>query len=182
MWLRIASSLVTAAVATLLLSGPAESGQSSAEFLGQVHAALRSVCAYVDLGRTVSAAYGEIAQSLKGIPVHRIGKAGEDRIRQALDDAGLPYSEQTRFSDAESKRGRRGDFQVSDGRSIVNIESKNKARIGLRDAIQISDYGTGRTVLAFREGAKFSRSAKAVLGKLIDSGTLELWQCAFEVF
>ena len=176
-------------VALFLLPTPASSGQSAAQLTVINALKLDNLCAVIDMAQVVAGEYRRIGSAVGDIPSgiggasrtsNQIGDAAEEQIRERLQRAGLPFEAEVPFKGA-SGNARRGDFVVKvkvERAGIVNIESKNVARITKDNFRQIWDYGD-HTIVAVRRGARVSRGVAHLLKNLSTHGLITVLDCAF---
>jgi hypothetical protein len=150
----------------------------------------------MDLGQSVASAFSGIAGAIGQIPSdirlppnptsNDLGMAGEEAIRRKLAESDVDFQEQVRFSDVDSQRGRRVDFQVNSqgGGPPVRVEVKNANAITKANRVQIGDYSKGQhLVLAVRKGAipKIGRRSltRFWLSRMATAGRLTVVECLF---
>jgi hypothetical protein len=182
------SWLMNLVVVVLLTAAPASvQSSTSSELATQVRNALNTACTVVDYATTIAQQFHSLGKALENLgnagtlTPNQLGKAGEDRIGDLLDQGRFTYSEQVPFSDVQSRRTRRGDFFIQKDRARVYIEVKNKNRITPEDVAQIRDYGRGggHTIVAVRPGAKISRTAARTLFSRWRAGLITVVECVF---
>jgi len=170
-----------------LLHSASARPQTAVELEAEILDALDTMCSVFDLANAVKDKFMAIGDALEGIPSSfetmtpgQRGRAGEDTVRELLDEADIDYFEQVRHEGAETGSGRRGDFVISKGDAHVNVEVKNVAELRRKEVAQILDYPPfDRTIVAVRSGAKIERELAQELLKY--SNRITVVECAFYV-